>query len=108
MRAAEKVQQIRQAVDEHKGKWFHVRFTKRDGTEREMFCRTGVKKKLRGGQLAYNPADYDNLIVYDPDVPANPKAEPGDPDSTPGGYRTVPMSRVQEIAIGGEKFTFND
>jgi hypothetical protein len=37
---------IRQVVNDRRGKFFTVRFTKKDGSMRAMLCRTGVKKYL--------------------------------------------------------------
>jgi hypothetical protein len=52
-------------LSQSKGKIFSAIFIKKDGTVREMNCRTGVKKYLRGGSLSYNPSDYLNIPVFD-------------------------------------------
>lgn len=46
-------------------KIFSVVFTKKDGSEREMVCRLGVTKHLKGGSIGYNTEDYNYLIVFD-------------------------------------------
>jgi hypothetical protein len=47
------------------GQIFTVVFTKKDGSERKMNCRRGVKKGQSGGKLKYNPADYGLMSVFD-------------------------------------------
>ena len=64
------------------GKFFSCFFTKKDGTLREMNCRLGVEKHLKGGEKTLT----DNYIcVYD--VKAN-------------GYRAIDPEKV--ISINGE------
>ena len=46
-------------------KIFYCEFIKNDGSLRKMKCRLGVKKYLNGGQLKYNTAEQNNLIVFD-------------------------------------------
>ena len=58
-------QMAKELIDSSNGKIFSVVFTKKDGSEREMVARTGVKKHLKGGELAYNPAEYDMVCVFD-------------------------------------------
>lgn len=48
-----------------KGKIFTVLFTKKDGTERLMNCRLGVKKYLKGGSMTFDPIARGMLPVYD-------------------------------------------
>jgi hypothetical protein len=48
-----------------KGKIFTVTFIKADKTTREMNCRLGVKKYVKGVGLKYNPTDKNLIIVYD-------------------------------------------
>lgn len=44
---------------------FSVTFVKKNGEVREMNCMLGVTKHLRGGEQAYDPADYNLLTVFD-------------------------------------------
>lgn len=46
-------------------KIFSVVFIKKNGSERQMTCRFGVKKHLQGGELKYNPASLGYLTVFD-------------------------------------------
>ena len=43
------MENIRDIIDAANGKFFSVRFLKKDGTVRDMVCRTVVKKYLKGG-----------------------------------------------------------
>ena len=44
---------------------FSVVFTKKDGSERKMLCRTGVTKHLKGGVKKYDDDALNYLTVYD-------------------------------------------
>ena len=52
-------------INNTKGKIFHVTFIKKDGTERKMQARTGVKSYLKGGKLKYNPNSHHLMSVFD-------------------------------------------
>lgn len=70
------------------GKIFAIKFIKRsDGAERKMICRTGVKKHLKGGELAYDPVSKGLITVF---------------DMTVNGYRSIPIEGVFSILIDGE------
>ncbi len=71
------------------GKVFSVVFTKKDGSEREMTCRLGVKKHLKGGELAYDPKEYDLVSVF---------------DMSAEGYRMVNMATLRQIKVDGEAY----
>ena len=71
------------------GRNFTVSFTKKDGTHRKMNCRLGVTKHLKGGELAYDPAEYDLITVFD--VQKN-------------GYRMINVDTLEEVAIDGEEY----
>ena len=49
----------------NKGNIFSVKFVKKDGTLREMVCRLGVKKHLKGGTLNYDAKSRGLLPVFD-------------------------------------------
>lgn len=68
-----------------------VTFIKRsDGSVREMTCRLGVKKHLKGGPPAYDPKKHDLLWVW----------EPGDK----GGYKSIPIEGIIKLKAGGQEF----
>jgi len=56
---------MREQILATKGKIFSVTFIKKDGTERKMVCRTGVKKGIKGVGLKFKPIDYDLMVVFD-------------------------------------------
>ena len=45
------------------GKFFSARFVKKDGSTRDMVCRLGVTKHLKGGTSNLDPNKY--LVVWD-------------------------------------------
>ena len=47
------------------GKIFTACFTKKDGSERVMNCRTKVSKGVTGKGMAYNPKELGYLVVFD-------------------------------------------
>jgi hypothetical protein len=69
---------------------FSVKFIKKDGTVREMVCRLGVKKHLKGGELAYDAKGMGYLPVFDMQ-----KEE----------YRMVNTNTILEIKINGVVYT---
>lgn len=81
------VNELREAINETKGKFFSVEFTKKDGSYRKMLCRTGVKKHLKGGELPYDPIEKMLLPVYDVQKQA---------------YRTIPLNRVHAIKLANQ------
>jgi hypothetical protein len=78
-------------VDELKAmvgdKIFTVLFIKKDGTLREMNCRLGVKKHLKGGELGYNAKELNYLPVY---------------DIQKEGYRMINVTTIKEIRFKGQ------
>tara|TARA_A100001011_G_scaffold327416_1_gene351532 strand:+ start:111 stop:392 length:282 start_codon:yes stop_codon:yes gene_type:complete len=40
-------------------------FIKKNGEDRILNGRLGVKKHLKGGELKYNPSDYDLMTIFD-------------------------------------------
>lgn len=48
-----------------KGRIFSVTFTKKDGTERRMVCRTGVQKGVKGVGLKFDPNSKNLMVVFD-------------------------------------------
>lgn len=72
------------------GKIFSATFMKKDGTVRAMNCRLGVTKHLKGGSLAFNPAEYDLMTVFDVQKKA---------------YRMIDLDTLKSVRVGGRKFT---
>jgi hypothetical protein len=72
------------------GKLFSVSFEKRDGTMRDMVCRTGVTKGVKGTGMAYEPEDCDLMTVYDVERE---------------GYRMVPYNSLKKLRVNGKEYT---
>ena len=69
------------------GKVFGATFVKKDGSIRNINCRTGVAKYLKGGEKRY---DYDNLLcVY---------------DMQSRGYRTINIDTLMQLRTGGNTY----
>jgi len=67
---------------------FTVEFTKKDGSNRIMNCRTGVKKHTKGGVSTIK--DKDHLIgVYDVQT---------------GGYRCINIETLKSLKMKGETY----
>lgn len=84
-------QKIAKLISEvNDGLIFSVTFKKRsDQTVRTMVCRKGVKKHLKGGEVAYKPEDYDLIFVY---------------DMQKEGYRSIPLDSVILTKIDGVEY----
>ena len=77
------VKQLKELVG---SKIFSVIFEKKDGALREMVCRLGVTKHLKGRELKYSPEDYNYLTVFDMQ-----KQE----------YRTININTLKRIKLDG-------
>ena len=77
-------------INASKGKFFSVAFTKKNGELREMNCRKGVKKHLKGGELAFDPNSKGLVVVFD----AQKKA-----------YRMININTLQSVTI--DKATYS-
>lgn len=71
------------------GKFFTVTFIKKDGSERVMNARLGVKKYLRGGELKFNPSEMGLIPVYDMGAK---------------GYRMVNTNTIKNLKIGKNEY----
>lgn len=56
---------VRKFIENLKGEFFSVQFIKKDNSLRDMNCRTGVSKYVKGVGLAYDPKDYGLVTVFD-------------------------------------------
>jgi hypothetical protein len=70
---------------------FSVKFVKKDGSLREMVCRLGVKKHLKGGELAYDAKGMGYLPVF---------------DMQKEDYRMINTNTIVEIKINGQVYKF--
>lgn len=84
------------------GTWFRVKFIKRTtGKEREMTCRFGVKKYLKGGERAFDFDEKNVLGVWIPDQDRRP-------DNRDNGYRCVPCESILSLKAHGKTWTVVD
>lgn len=75
------------------GRIVSVYFQKADGTMRDMVCRLGVRKHLRGGDLPYDPKSRQLLPVF---------------DMTLRQYRMVNIASLVSFKVSGETFIVQD
>ena len=78
-----------QKIKDTKGAFFTVKFIKKDGSERVMNARFGVKKYIKGGELPYDPIAKGLLPVYDMQAQ---------------GYRMININTIISAKIGNEEF----
>jgi len=77
-------------IKETKGKFFTVKFIKKDKTERILTGRIGVIKHLKGGIKTTDPNKY--LTVY---------------DVQNKGYRSINLDTIKEVRFNGLIHTQN-
>ena len=82
-------EEAKRLIKETNGKFFTVTFIKKDGTERVMNARLGVKVYLKGGQLAYDAESKGLIPVYDVKT---------------GGYRMVNINTITHLKIGKNEY----
>lgn len=79
-----------QKIVSSKGKVFSARFIKRtNGEVRDINCRLGVTKHLKGGELKYRPAEKNLVGVF---------------DMQGGEYRMIDIDGLLELQVEGEGF----
>jgi hypothetical protein len=83
-------QEAAQIIKSTKGKYFTVSFTKKDGTNRVMNARLGVKVYLKGGTLPYNPDEKGLIPVFDAKIK---------------GYRMVNINTINKLIV--DKVEYN-
>lgn len=77
-------------ISKSNGKIFSVKFLKKDNSLRQMTCRLGVKKHLKGGELSFNPKEYDLIPVFDLEK---------------NSYRMINLESLLELNIENQKYT---
>ena len=86
----ELMHEIKQTIG---NKIFSVSFVKKDGTLREMVCRFGVTKHLKGGEMNHDPMELGHLVVF---------------DMTKTGYRTINFNTIKQIKFEGKTYNFEE
>jgi hypothetical protein len=77
-------------INASNGKIFTATFVKKDGTDRVMNCRKGVKSYLNGGELAFDPKAKGLIVVFDVQKKA---------------YRMIGVKTLKALKINGEIYT---
>lgn len=93
--------QVLDLINKHAGQIFSCEFIKKDGTLRKMVCRTGVKKYLQGGSLAYDPIERGLVPVYE----VSPKDSSIPKDDL---YRMISLNTMQKLSINGREYQIQD
>ena len=71
------------------GAFFSVSFVKADGTHRDMVCRLGVRKGVKGVGMSYDPKDRDLRPVF---------------DVAKRDYRMIPLNTLYSLTVDGKTF----
>ncbi len=82
-------EQAKQKIHNTMGQFFNVTFIKKDGSTRNMNCRLGVKKHLKGGSLPFDPAKYELIPVF---------------CMKKNNYRMINIKTLQELTVNKETF----
>ncbi len=75
----------------NKGQIFSAQFIKKNGEIRDMVCRLGVVKHLKGGELKYDAKARNLLPVFDMQKKA---------------YRMINISTLRQLKISGQVYKF--
>ena len=78
------------------GKVFGVKFTKKDGSLREMCARLKVKKNLKGVGMRFDPKELGYLTVFDMNAI--------DKDGSKGAYRQMDTRTVKHLSLEGQEY----
>lgn len=76
------------------GKFVSITFTKKDGTERTVIARLGVKKDLKGGVKAYSDKDKNTVTVWITDTTRRE-------DNKAESYRSIRVDSIKQIVSAG-------
>ena len=80
---------VLQVLEENGGKFFSCKFRKQDKTIREMSCRTGVKRHLRGGKNKVQKNSNGLLTVW---------------DRVAEDYRCINIETMTELCVQGTRY----
>ncbi len=82
---------IEEIIERTKNKIFSATFIKKNGDTREMTCRLGVTKHLKGGELKYDAKARNLLPVFDMQKQA---------------YRMINVNTLISLKINGTTYQF--
>lgn len=80
-------------MDNSNGVIFRVNFVKKNGEERQMVCRTGVRRYVTGEGMKYDPRSRGLLPVFDMQIRQGAKS-----------YRMINKDTVTNLKIRGEEY----
>lgn len=83
------VEYAERLIKSTRGAFFSVSFVKADGTLRDMVCRLGVTKGVKGTGMSYDPRDRDLLPVF---------------DVAKDAYRMIRLNTLQRVTVDGKTF----
>lgn len=86
-------QNIAELIKSTKGKFFSVKFVRRDGSVRKMTARLGVRKGITGKGLAFNPVERDLMVVWATDKK---------------NYRFINLKTITTLKVNGIVNNFNN
>ena len=82
-------EEAKQLILNNRSSIFSVLFTKKNGSKRSMSARLSVKSKLKGGELRYNPADFNYVIAY---------------DMIKKNYRTININTLERLRLNKKEY----
>ena len=78
------------------GKVFGVKFTKKDGSLREMCARLKVKKNIKGVGMRFDPKELGYVTAFDMNA--------DDKSGGTGDYRLINLNTLRELTISGQTY----
>jgi len=78
------------------GKVFGVKFTKKDGSLREMCARLKVKKNIKGVGMRFDPKELGYVTVFDMNADDNRGGR--------GSYRLININTLKHLSLGGKEY----
>ena len=78
------------------GKVFGVKFTKKDGSLREMCARLKVKKNIKGVGMRFDPKELGYVTAFDMNA--------DDKSGGTGDYRLININTLRELTISGQTY----
>lgn len=81
------MKKLEEVIETSKGKILSVTFIKKDGSERVLTGRLGVKSHLKGGASSVDHNKYINIF-----------------DMQSGGYRNVNRETISSVRVGGVEY----
>lgn len=81
------MKKLEEVIEQSNGKILTVVFVKKDGSERVLNGRLGVKSHLKGGTSSVDHDKYINIF-----------------DMQAGGYRNINRDTIKSVRVGGVEY----